>query len=306
MNIIVTTTINKPTKALLKFANLKNWHLVVVADKKTPLQYFKKLKNITLLKCEDQKKISSKLSKLVGWNSIRRRSFGFIEAKKLGAKIVATVDDDNIPYSNWGININFNNIRVKKFYEKNLVFNPLKPFKHYNKLWHRGYPIELVQNDNFNMKYQFKYQDFAVRADLWNGNPDIDAINRLTLKKISFKFNNNYFFSSNKISPFNSQNTFVKSDILKHYFMFPHIGRLDDIWASYYIQSLGYKVCYGPATVFQERNYHDYSNDFKEEIIGYKNTLNLCKSLLKNPKSIKKFLPSRSYEAFVTYQNLFR
>ena len=34
MNIIVTTTINKPTKAILKFANLKSWHLIVVADKK--------------------------------------------------------------------------------------------------------------------------------------------------------------------------------------------------------------------------------------------------------------------------------
>ena len=56
MNIIVTTTINNPTKAIFKFANLKNWHLVVVADKKTPLQNFKKLKNITLLNCEDQKK----------------------------------------------------------------------------------------------------------------------------------------------------------------------------------------------------------------------------------------------------------
>ena len=83
MNIIVTTTINKPTKAILRFANLKSWHLIVVVDKKTPLQNFKRLKNITLLKCEDQQKISSKLSKLIGWNSIQRRNFGFIEAKKL-------------------------------------------------------------------------------------------------------------------------------------------------------------------------------------------------------------------------------
>ena len=145
-----------------------------------------------------------------------------------------------------------------------------------------------------------------MRADLWNGNPDIDSINRLSLKKINFKFKNNYFYSSNKISPFNSQNTFIKSDVLKHYFMFPHIGRLDDIWASYYLQSLGYKVFYGPATVYQERNYHQYSNDFKQEIIGYKNTFNLCKSLLKNPKLISKFLPSRSYEAFIEYQKSFK
>ena len=184
MNIIVTTTINKPTKAILRFANLKSWHLIVVVDKKTPLQNFKRLKNITLLKCEDQKKISSKLSKLIGWNSIQRRNFGFIEAKKLGAKIVATVDDDNIPYNNWGVNISFNKTKVRKFDEKNLVFNPLKPFKHFNKIWHRGYPIELVQNDNYNINYKVKYENFDVRADLWNGNPDIDTINRLNLKGI--------------------------------------------------------------------------------------------------------------------------
>ena len=54
MNIIVTTTINKLTKATLKFANLKSWHLIVVADKKH-LYNILKIKNITLLKCEDQK-----------------------------------------------------------------------------------------------------------------------------------------------------------------------------------------------------------------------------------------------------------
>ena len=307
MNIIVTTTINKPTKAILKFASMKDWHLIVVVDKKTKLESYKKLKNISVLSCIDQIKISKKLSDLIGWNSIQRRNFGFIEAYKLGAKVIATVDDDNIPYKNWGKNLKLGKkIKVRNYNEKNFVFNPLSPFKHYNKIWHRGYPLELIQNNIAKPKYSSAFKKFDIRADLWDGNPDIDSINRLTLKKINFKYNNKYFFSSNKFSPFNSQNTFLSREVLPHYFMFPHIGRLDDIWASYYVQSLGFKICYGPSTVFQERNYHDFSNDFKEEIIGYINNLKLCKELAKSSNNIKKFLPKRSYEAFKVYQKFFR
>ena len=39
------------------------------------------------------------------------------------------------------------------------------------------------------------------------------------------KFKEKYFpLASNKISPFNSQNTFISKKVLPHYFLFPHIG----------------------------------------------------------------------------------
>ena len=38
----------------------------------------------------------------VGWNKIQRRNLGFLYAYDQGADVVATVDDDNIPYENWG------------------------------------------------------------------------------------------------------------------------------------------------------------------------------------------------------------
>ena len=47
--------------------------------------------------------------------------------------------------------------------------------------------------------------------------------------------------------------------IIKDYFLFPHIGRMDDIWASYYVESLGYKVVYNYPTVYQDRNEHAVS-----------------------------------------------
>ena len=38
-------------------------------------------------------------------NNIQRSNFGFLWAHDMGADIIATIDDDNIPYDSWGKNI---------------------------------------------------------------------------------------------------------------------------------------------------------------------------------------------------------
>ena len=120
------------------------------------------------------------------------------------------------------------------------------------------------------------------------------------------KFENIYFpFSSNTFSPFNSQNTFLSKKIIKDYFLFPHIGRMDDIWASYYVESLGYKVVYNFPTVYQDRNEHDLTIDLKKEVIGYENNLKLLNELKTNPNNILNFIPERSKDAFKLYQRHF-
>ena len=105
--------------------------------------------------------------------------------------------------------------------------------------------------------------------------------------------------------PFNSQNTILKRDVIKHYFLFPYIGRMDDIWAAFYVQSIGKKVIFSETTVKQKRNPHNLYNDFKNELIGYNNNLNLIKQLYKSSLIIKNFLPKKSYEAFKQYQKNF-
>ena len=128
----------------------------------------------------------------------------------------------------------------------------------------------------------------------------------MTLKKENFIFKNIGHFSSVKFAPFNSQNTIFNSDVISKYFLFPYIGRMDDIWASYYVQSLGFKVIFDNATVYQKRNKHSYYKDFQGEIIGYRNNLNLILSLKKNPNLIKNFLPTRSYKAFKEYLKIMK
>ena len=300
---IVCTSINKPTLAVKKFDAMKDWELVIVGDKKTPKNY--KLKNGIYLSPKKQENIDKKLSDLIGWNCIQRRNFGILYAWKNGADIVAVVDDDNIPYKNWGKKLLIDKKTKTNFYNtKSLAFDPISVTNHKN-LWHRGFPLQIL-NERNNAKKKTKIMKADIQADFWNGDPDIDAICRMEHHPIC-KFKDKYFpLASNKVSPFNSQNTFISKKVLPHYFLFPHIGRMDDIWASFYVLSKGFKVVYNKASVFQKRNEHDLTKDMLKEFIGYENNLNLVKDLKKNINNINSYIPERSRLAFLRYQTHFK
>ena len=300
---IVCTSINKPTEAIKKFDSMKDWQLIVVGDKKTPKNY--KLKNGIYLSPKKQEKIDKKLSDLIGWNCIQRRNFGTLYAWKNGADIVAVVDDDNIPYKHWGKKLLINNKIKTNFYNTNsLAFDPISVTNH-NNLWHRGFPIQILDKRN-NIKRQNKIIKPDIQADFWNGDPDIDAICRMEHHP-NCKFKDKYFpLASNKISPFNSQNTFISKKVLPYYFLFPHIGRMDDIWASFYVLTKGFKVVYNKASVFQKRNEHDLTKDMVKEFIGYENNLNLIKDLKKNINNINSYIPKKSRLAFLRFKTHFK
>ena len=302
MIYIATTTINKPTKALQDFAKNKNCKLIVALDKKSPKF---NLKNSIVLSTKYQEKKWKKLSKLVGWNCIQRRNFAILEAIERGAELIALIDDDNIPYANW-----FNNILVNKKVKINeitinkSIFDPIG-YTNHKDLWHRGYPLELVNGRKYK-KIGKKTITPDIQANFWDGDPDIDAVCRMLIKP-ECKFKNKYFpFFSKKISPFNSQNTIISRKVAFDYFLFPHIGRMDDIWASFYVLSKGHKVIYSKPTVYQDRNIHNLIKDFKNEVIGYVNSSLLVKDLLKNPNNIYKFLPKNSSLAFNEWKKIMK
>lgn len=302
MIYIATTTINKPTKALKVFAKNKNCKLIVALDKKS--KNFN-LKNCIVLSPEYQEKKWKKLSNLIGWNCIQRRNFAILEAYERGAEAIALIDDDNIPKSNW-----FKNILVNKKTTANEVvvnkpiFDPIG-YTNYKNLWHRGYPLELVEGRRYKKKKK-KNIFFDIQANFWDGDPDIDAVCRMLFHP-ECKFEKKYFpFYSKKISPFNSQNTIISRKVVKDYFLFPHVGRMDDIWASFYVLSKNYKVIYCEPTVYQDRNVHNLIKDFKNEIIGYVNSADLVEDLLKNSNNIYKYLPKKSCQAFDEWKKIIR
>ena len=298
-NLIISTSINPVTEAIRKFDKLKNWTLIVVGDKKTPKNY--KLKNGVYLSPKDQEKIDKKLSDIIGWNCIERRNLGLVYAKKSNAKIVALVDDDNIPYKNWGNNISIGKKIKAKFYKTSQpVFDPIYQ-TNYKSLWHRGFPIDGLDKRE-DLKYTLKEVKVDVQADFWNGDPDIDAIARIMLKP-KCKFINNHFpFYSNKISPFNSQNTFLDAKLLKNYFLFPDQGRMHDIWASYYLQYVKkINVIYSKPSVFQDRNLHNLSVDLKNELIGLKYSSAIINKMSQKQFKLNDFFSKKSIEAYKLY-----
>ena len=79
---------------------------------------------------------------------------------------------------------------------------------------------------------------------------------------------------------------------------------MDDIWASYYLISLGFRVIYTEASVFQSRNEHDLTLDFQRETEGYIHNSSLIEDLQKNPENIRKYLPKNASRAFELYLQL--
>jgi hypothetical protein len=171
MNAIVTTTINPPTEALIKFSSMNGWDLIIVGDKKTPHNDYARMEvsrpNVKYISPDEQEHKYPKLSQLIGWNCIQRRTFGFIEAFHRNLyDVVATVDDDNIPYAGWG-----NGIRVGTTAAVNMfdvaqgVFDPLS-VTNVDHLWHRGFPIQLVPGKNNVKRIGLRDVNVLVQADL--------------------------------------------------------------------------------------------------------------------------------------------
>jgi hypothetical protein len=295
--IIVTTTINPPTKALIDYSVLSDWKLIVVGDLKTPHHLYSDLK-YSYYSPADQEKDFQELSELIGWNTIQRRNLGFLKALEMGAEIIATVDDDNIPLKGWGENLIVGQRVEINSYVADKVFDPLS-VTNYPHLWHRGFPIQrlLMRDSKSNSEKIF----VDIEASFWNGDPDIDAICRMEHGP-TCEFDSNLFpFTSPQFSPFNSQNTFLTRRALKRYFMFPKIGRMDDIWSAYYLEAEGFRVAYTQASVRQERNVHDLTVDFTGEIIGYQKTDSLLNALVESPELIKDFIGEESNNAFQLY-----
>ena len=300
--VIVTTSINPPTEAVEKFDALTDWTLVVIGDLKTPKDY--KLKRGIYVTPQEQEKYDKELSEAIGWKCIQRRNFGLLWAHDLGAELVALIDDDNIPYPDWGKDMLLGKTAEVDFYETALpAFDPIGATNE-KRLWHRGYPLQLIPKRNYDQHSKRK-MSFDVQADFWDGDPDIDAVCRMIYKP-ECKFAPSAFpLAANKMAPFNSQNTFLNGELLKDYFLFPHVGRMDDIWAAYYVQARGAKVVFNRASVYQQRNEHDLVVDMKREYLGYENNLEIVTRLPGDPDSILNYLPAESKTAFSLYQRHF-
>ena len=264
---ICTTTINPPSDALLKFNQLEEWDLIIALDLNSKSFV---LPGSTILTVQDQELMAPELSAAIGFRSIQRRNFATLHALREGYELVAFVDDDNIPYDNWNRFASQSSFHAFEYSTNRRIFDPLSiiPELRKRKVSHRGMPIGYYgsEGDIFFEGESTITPD--VIAMLWDGDWDVNAIDRIKDPCAGqMEVATPYF--SKKISPFNSQNTVMCANAAKHYFLYPFIGRFDDILASYVLATSGFRTVYTPATVNQIRNPHALETDIKNELWGY-------------------------------------
>ncbi|GAG62834.1 unnamed protein product, partial [marine sediment metagenome] len=187
---LITTTIN--TAKVLKLYRTMNPDIpfFITGDRKSPhkklRQLAKDLGNVHYYDVEDQKKLGYKSSEVIGWNTIRRRNIALLEALKHGADKIVTLDDDNIPLSSSYfqefdilLSQGFDGLMAsakKGWFNIGDYFEP--------KIYHRGFPIEYRQAEREIQFIPVVDKKIGVAAGLWFGDPDIDAMDRITNQPI--------------------------------------------------------------------------------------------------------------------------
>lgn len=302
--VIVTTTINSPTDAVRRYDSFEGWQLVVATDRKTPPDYA--LERGIVVTPRMQEDYDRELSDLIGWDTIQRRNFAFLWARELGADVVAIVDDDNVPTDDWGSDVVVGGEVEAFYYDAGdaLVFDPVGATNE-KRLWHRGFPLELVPSRDYS-RCTRRRVPVVIQESFWDGAGDFDAICRILHAPPDCRFDPACFpIASGAISPFSAANTFLRADLLRDYFLFPGVGRLDDVWAAYYLESLGHRPVFTRPTVFHARSPRDLVREMKLEYRGYEQNLALVRDLLDDPGAIAKYVPEWSMRAFDRYRSHF-
>lgn len=279
---LVITTINKPNAVIDRYLFLSKKNdikFIIIGDKKSP-QYQNKYPFFNII---DQKKFNFNIYNKLPFNSYSRKNLGYLIAMKAKSKIILETDDDNYPKNNF-----FNNLKIKK--KLKVISGPkwiniLERFsKKQKQIWPRGFPLNLI-NDQVKFKIKKKEILSPIQQRMCDGNPDVDAIYRLTNKFRNHIFaNDNYAINNNSNCPFNSQNT-VWHEIAFPLMYLPSFCtmRATDIWRGFVairiIKNYNWNLTFLKSTVVQKRNIHNLMDDFVQEIPVYKNTNKFCKVL---------------------------
>lgn len=301
--IIVITSIFNPTKAIECYSAKEDYHLIVVGDKKTPSKW--ECKNTEFLSQDIQLNLNYNILKKLPWNHYCRKMVGYLKAIEEGAEVIFDTDDDNIPKDNWEFP------KTKGSYltiDENSGFVNTYSYFTNAKIWPRGLPLNLINSDKTIIKKETLMKckgNIGIWQGLADGDPDVDAIYRLTNNSSCiFEENEPIVLSRGTVCPFNSQNTatikkFFSLLYLPSFVTFRFTDILRGLIAQPILWSCNYNLGFTKATVFQDRNEHDYLKDFESEIPCYLNSekvINIVSGVVSSSRTIEDNLYN-SYEA---------
>jgi hypothetical protein len=272
-NVVVLTSIHPPTAAVRLFAGLKNWHVLVIGDLKTPQDWHSP--GVQFVSVAQQKSLPFKVVRALPWNHYSRKMIGYLIAARDGAVLLAESDDDNFPKDNWTfpeLNGSYEHIQGSSD-----IVNIYSLFSR-QPIWPRGFPLTRITAPE-SVIDPAALTTQPAHIGIWQGlvddDPDVDAIYRLTSNRpCRFVRQAPVVLPRGTFSPFNSQNTAFRRELLALMYLPALVNfRVTDILRSYVAQPIlwatGYRLGFLGPTVRQERNAHDLQMDFASEVPLY-------------------------------------
>lgn len=298
---VIITSIFPPTTAVTRFAQQKDWQLIVAGDKKTPADW--QCEGVTFLSASEQAQSGYHVADALPWNHYCRKVIAYVHAIKMGAEVIVDTDDDNIPKENWAVP-DFNGPHLTTKPELGFV-NIYKSFTDMH-IWPRGFPLNHITEQKAILRDDELSRE-AIRVGIWqglaDGDPDVDAIYRLTSDEpCLFKEREPIVLARGTLCPYNSQNTAYRKELfpllyLPSYVTFRFTDILRGLVAQPIMWLMGYHLGFSNATVFQERNPHNYLTDFESEIPCYlypERVVEIVSGSIKSSNS----LPDNLYAAY--------
>ncbi|HTQ63294.1 MAG TPA: STELLO glycosyltransferase family protein [Puia sp.] len=269
---IIITTIFKPTEAILHYADLENYRLIIVGDKKTANDWV--CDGAKYLSVQQQKKIGNHLNRQLPYNHYCRKMMGYLHAIMNGADQIIDLDDDIFPKKNWG----FPALKGQfPFISPGKGFINIYQYYSDKNIWPRGLPLDsIAQKFDFQGNMTGQSCKIGVWQALSDGDPDVDAIYRLTNNDGCNFFNKGpIVLGKNTVSPYNSQNTLTRKELFPLLYLPAYTSfRFTDILRSLVAQPImwlyDYHLGFTDATTIQKRNAHNYYEDFVAEIPMYR------------------------------------
>lgn len=289
--VLVTTTVNRPD-------NLMNWaeqltsedRIIVAGDLKTPhTEVTHVLHNVaaaygvstTYIHPHADENHEFQTHNVVGYNCIQRRNLAVLHALRFDDwDYIITVDDDNYPTTNWVTEVDAifagthplprRTSMTSGWYNVGELCHP--------QVTHRGFPLRARMNRDADVPTTVTHDPtrVGVVASLWLGDPDIDAAERIVRDPHVYSVWGDCVLDADTWCPFNSQATAYRRELAPLLFMWPYVGRMDDIWSSLAARRVmdvtGWHAYYGRPEVRQNRNEHNLAQDLSLELIGYRHT----------------------------------
>jgi hypothetical protein len=266
---IVITSIYPPTEAVRAFAALDGWQVVVVGDRKSPPDWA--LEGVTYLSPSDQEGLGFRTVERLPWNHYGRKMVGYLYAMQQGAELILDTDDDNVPKPDWRVlptDGKFATVQGSGFVNVYRYFTDAF-------VWPRGYPLRSIRATAALPDTVEAARQVGIWQLLADGDTDVDAIYRLVIDApVAFRDRPPLVLDEGVVCPFNSQNTVFTRDAfpllyLPAFVTFRYTDILRGLVAQPLLWSRGLCLGFGPATVVQQRNPHDYLDDLESEVPMY-------------------------------------